>query len=60
MKKSEPVPKPESGGAPTLQSLLNEGHARLRRMNADGVYLGNLLDTLGAEIVRREESADKG
>jgi hypothetical protein len=40
---------------PTIDQLLAEGHARIRRMTNDQVFLGNLLDTLVQEIVAREK-----
>jgi hypothetical protein len=44
-----------TGNPPTIDQLLAEGHARIRRMTNDQVFLGNLLDTLVQEIVAREK-----
>jgi hypothetical protein len=50
----QPAPKapPEN---PSIADWVSEGHARLRRMNADLVFLGSLNDHLFSEIVKRDQ-----
>jgi hypothetical protein len=38
---------------PTIEQLLAEGHARIRRIHGDLVYVGSLLDAFVKEIVAR-------
>jgi hypothetical protein len=40
--------------SPTLSDLINEGNARLHRINSDQVFLGDLITRLFNEIVLRD------
>ncbi len=61
MKKPNLIPntkkaaQPSEGQAVTVEGMIQEAHARLRRINADQSKVGELLDVLYQEIVEREK-----
>ncbi len=48
-----------SNQQPTITDWVTEGHARIRKMNIDQVFLGSLIDQLFTEIVKRDQTIAK-
>ena len=54
-----PAPAPAQGQPLSVEQVIAECHARLRRVNGDLVYVGSVIDTLYQELVARDKAVQE-